>query len=90
VATELVVERLSDLRATGYERRDLVLLEGENFRDIHRDVELPLFYWLDVTARAGSSDLGVDSLGRLVVSQRVKDLLDALGIQHCDVREWLD
>ncbi|WP_086821716.1 hypothetical protein [Allokutzneria sp. NRRL B-24872] len=48
----------------------------------------PELQWLVVDGTPGVDDLGVDRIGRLVVSEAVLELFRADGLNHAEVTEW--
>jgi hypothetical protein len=58
------------------------------FLDMNGDRPLPAFSWLQITDRAGQDDFGLSTSGRLIVSERMMNLLKAFGLNHCEVSEY--
>lgn len=77
---------LLEIGFSGATFADVEITVSDNFRDLYsNDVKLPSFVWLKVNGHAGHDDFGIGRNHRLVVSERILDLLDGLGIPNADV-----
>lgn len=66
------------------------VIKSENFLQLQPHVELPNFVWLKVSGKAGQDDFGIAQNLRLVVSERVLNLLEDFGIPSAIVEPYED
>ncbi|WP_245435162.1 hypothetical protein [Mesorhizobium sp. WSM3879] len=59
---------------------DVEITISDNFRDVFSSVKLPPLVWLQVDGKAGRDDFGIASNLHLVMSERILDVLDELGL----------
>ena len=88
IVTDGLKEALIEARASGVAFGDVEVTKAGIFLDMNGDRPLPAFCWLQITGRAGKDDFGLSSSGRLVVSERMMNLLKAFGLNHCEVSEY--
>ncbi|MBN3753086.1 hypothetical protein G3N95_09035 [Paraburkholderia sp. Tr-20389] len=88
IVTREAASALNEANASGYECRELELTVSDSFREIYPERRLPEFLWLSVTGVAGHNDLGIAHDSRLVVSERVLDMLKAFGLNHAIVENY--
>jgi hypothetical protein len=79
---------LQAMRATGITFDHVETSLSEFFQDRYPGRELPEFVWLKVHGKAGRDDFGIAPDLRLVVSQRVLDLFERLGLSDADVEPF--
>jgi hypothetical protein len=79
---------LEGMGATGIKFDSAETSKSELFKDLYPDRQLPEFVWLKVYGTAGKDDLGIAPDRRLVVSQRVLDLFDGLGLSDAVVEPF--
>lgn len=61
---------------------------SEEFHEYQPGQELPPFVWLKVNGKAGRDDFGIAANYRLVISKRILDLLESLGIPFAVVEPY--
>jgi hypothetical protein len=88
IVTDLLKDRLIDAHASGVGFDDVEVTKSGIYLDLYGDRPLPAFSWLQITGRAGKDDFGLSSSGLLVVSERIMNLLNAFGLNHCEVSEY--
>ena len=88
IVTDALKEALIEARASGVAFGDVEVTKSGIFLDMNGDRPLPAFSWLQITGRAGKDDFGLSSSRRLVVSERMMNLLKAFGLNHCEVSEY--
>jgi hypothetical protein len=88
IVTDRLKERLMEAHASGVAFGDVEVTKAGIFLDLYGDRPLPAFSWLQITGRAGQDDFGLSSSGDLVVSERMMNLLNAFGLNHCEVSEY--
>jgi hypothetical protein len=88
IVTDHLKERLIEARASGVAYSDVEVMKSGIFLDMNGDRPLPAFSWLQITDRAGQDDFGLSTSGRLIVSERMMNLLKAFGLNHCEVSEY--
>lgn len=86
LVTEEAKRALLDIGFSGATFADVTITISDNFREVYSDVKLPPFVWLKVIGRAGRDDFGIGRNFRLVISERVLDVLDELGIPNADIK----
>ena len=88
IVTDRLKDRLLEARASGVAFGDVEVTKSGIFLDMNGDRPLPAFCWLQITGRAGKDDFGLSSSRRLIVSERMMNLLNAFGLNHCEVSEY--
>jgi hypothetical protein len=85
IATEGVAQELKSIRATGVSFGDVEITKTKQFEDLYPNRQLPGFKWLKISGRSGLDDFGLMNDFRLVISQRVLDLLKLHGLKNAIV-----
>ena len=85
IMTEDAARRLLQAHVTGAMLGDVEISTSEVFKELYPRRQLPKFVWLQITGRAGYDDFGVAVNHRLVISERVHDILKTLGISHAEI-----
>ena len=88
IVTTALKEKIETIQATGVIFGAVEVSKSGEFEEMFPHCNLPQFAWLQVCGNAGHEDFGLSSECRLVVSQRILDLLQAEGLQHCDISEF--
>jgi hypothetical protein len=88
VVTETAKQKLQSLGATGATFDEVEVTASEQFRELYPNRQLPKFAWLRVQGTPGREDFGIAPDGRLVVSERVLEALQELGISQALVAEF--
>ena len=82
VVTEEAVGKLQEADATGVRFGDVEITTSDQFRELFGDRKLPRFAWLQIVGRAGHDDFGLAPSRRLVISERVLDILNGLQLTN--------
>ncbi len=77
-AKEKILE--NGFSGVGFDKVEVTM--SELFEEMQPDLELPPFVWLKVNGEAGHDDFGLARDHRLVVSERVLDILRPSGISN--------
>ncbi|WP_246673335.1 hypothetical protein [Mesorhizobium sp. B2-9-1] len=80
LVTEEAQRALQKMGFSGATFADAEVTTSEEFQEDQPGLELPHFVWLKVHGKAGQDDFGIAVPFRLVISERVLDLLESLGI----------
>ena len=88
ITTEHAMASLQAISATGVEFDSVEVTESGQFRELYPDRVLPSFVWIKPHGKAGGDDFGVSVKGRLVISERVLDVLTACGISNALVEPF--
>jgi hypothetical protein len=90
VVTEEAKRSIEAIGTTGAKFDEVEISTSEQFNDLYPDRRLPRFAWLQVEGKAGQDDFGIAPAPdfRLVISQRILDLLRPLGIANALVEEF--
>ena len=80
LVTEEAQRALQKMGFSGATFADAEVTTSEEFQEDQPGVVLPRFVWLKVHGTAGQDDFGIAVPFRLVISERVLDLLESLGI----------
>ena len=88
IVTDRLKERLIEAHASGVSFGNVELTKSGIFLDMYGDRRLPAFSWLQIIGRAGTDDFGLSSYRRLVVSERMMNLLKEFELKYCDVSEY--
>jgi len=63
---------------------------SEECQEDQPELELPPFVWLKVNGKAGRDDFGIAIPFRLVISKRILDFLESLGIPFAVIEPYDD
>ncbi|NQZ07411.1 MAG: hypothetical protein HRT35_09655 [Algicola sp.] len=85
IVTKRLKNALMQQCFTGFSIDDVEISKSEQFDNIYPNKTLPNFYWLKVTGVAGKDDFGIANDHRLVISQRILNLLKTVNIVHADL-----
>jgi hypothetical protein len=90
IVTEEARRNIEDIRATGVRFDQVETTTSEEFDKTHPGLRLPRFLWMKIDGQAGKDDFGVAPAPdfRLVVSQRILDVLNHLGIAHASIEPF--
>jgi hypothetical protein len=88
IVTDPLKERLIEAHASGIAFGDVEITKSGIYLDVHGERPLPAFSWLQITGRAGKDDFGLSSSRRLVVSERMMNLLNTFELKYCDISEY--
>jgi hypothetical protein len=73
-----LAKRLQDSRCSGFELRSAFFEPGDSFRNFRgNEASLPELYWCHVTGVAFKDDLALVDGSKLIVSEKVKTLIEA-------------
>lgn len=73
---------------TGYDFDSVEVSRSEEFKDLYSNKNLPDFHWLRVHGKAGHDDFGICTDKRLVISGKVKGLLENHQIENADLESF--
>jgi hypothetical protein len=85
IVTLPLKEKLERAHASGIKFGDVVVTTSDEFEVFHPNEVLPKFVWMQVLGSPGHDDFGLSADHRLVVSERMLELLKAAGMAHCDI-----
>ena len=86
IVTENLRQIIEKATATGCTFDNVEITKSEQFLQLFPGVELPVFYWLQITGTAGIDDIGFSDDYRIVVSDRVfQKMKSGAQLTHCDV-----
>jgi hypothetical protein len=90
ICTYIISERLKNeiIGYSGFELEDVDISVSGQFEELYPQKELPTFYWLKVVGEAGTDDFGRTKGNRLVISERVYDVLQKLGTKGADFENY--
>ena len=89
VVTNEARQLLQSSRVGGVEFNDVEISASAQFQELHPQRQLPEFVWMRVHGEAGRDDCGIASDARLVVSERVLEILSSLGVSHAVISEFI-
>lgn len=81
-------QALQNIGSSGASFAHVEITKSDDFLELQPAVELPQFVWLKVSGKAGHDDFGIAGDLRLVISERVLDILDHLGIPSATVEPY--
>jgi len=90
LVTEETQRALQKMGFSGATFADTEVTISEDCQEDQPGLELPPFVWLKVNGKAGRDDFGIAADYRLVISKRVLDLLESLGIPFAIVEPYVD
>jgi hypothetical protein len=82
IATKDLALEIENRQLSGVEFYFAEMTLSDQFKKIHANREVPDFVQLKAVGEPGKDDFGVASGLRLVVSQRVLDMLKQYGVSH--------
>src|ERR1700742_2346677 len=85
IVTDRLKEALIEAHASGIAFGDVEVTKAGIYHDMYGDRPLPAFSWLQITGRAGKDDFGLSPSHRLVISERIMNLLKAFELKYCEV-----
>lgn len=88
LVTEETQRALQQMGFSGATFADAEVTTSEEFHEDQPGQELPPFVWLKVNGEAGRDDFGIAANYLLVISKRVLDLLESLGIPFAVVEPY--
>jgi hypothetical protein len=88
LVTEETQRSLQKMDCSGATFADVEVTTSEEFHEDQPGQELPPFVWLKVNGKAGRDDFGIAANYRLVISKRVLDLLESLGIPFAVIEPY--
>ncbi|MCL2715509.1 MAG: hypothetical protein FWD68_13210 [Alphaproteobacteria bacterium] len=90
IATTAAKDQLLKMGATGVVFDELDMTISDQFRELYPDRDVPVFVWLKPEGKAGHDDFGAAIDGRLVVSKRVLDMFDSVGLANALVEPFAE
>jgi hypothetical protein len=87
IVTDKLRNELDQSGLTGFRFDDVAATKSPTFTELHPNLDLPKFHWLQVFGIVGSEDFALKRSGQLVVSERALELLRHHNITHADVEE---
>jgi len=89
IITDCIENKLKESSLTSWELDRVKVTKSEFFKDLYPNAApLPRFHWLKITGRPGINDFGMAKDHRLVVSDRVLQVLRSVNLNHCDVEAF--
>lgn len=88
IVTAAAKNELQKLGATGARFDSVEITKSEEFDELYPGVQLPEFVWLRPEGKPGRDDIATVEDGRLVVSARVRELLEKMGIANALVEPY--
>ncbi|WP_245303356.1 hypothetical protein [Mesorhizobium loti] len=88
LVTEEAQRALQQIGFSGATFAEAEVTTSEEFHEYQPGQELPPFVWLKVNGKAGRDDFGIAANYRLVISKRILDLLESLGIPFAVVEPY--
>jgi hypothetical protein len=84
--TEKVAQKLTYNEATGFSLKKAEIKKDYPFDEIHPNLTLPNFVWMEINGISKKSDFGLEN-NLLVVSEKVLEILKSEGLNHCDIEK---
>lgn len=82
IVTEQAKRELQSVGASGSTFDDVMVTTSVEFDERYPNQHLPQFAWLKVTGKPGQHDVGTASDGRLVLSEKVLEVLRRIGLSN--------
>lgn len=74
---DTLLKDLEQIGCTGFKVDKFVEVQSETFKVLQPQVSLPDFLWLKIIGKAGFDGFGISTDNRLVISEKVRDLLES-------------
>ena len=84
--TEKVAQKLTDYKITGFSLKKAEIKKEYPFYELHPNLTLPNFVWIDINGIAKKSDFGIEN-NLLIVSEKVLEILKLEGLNHCEIEK---
>lgn len=90
IVTQQLSEKLTAGGFTGFSLGTVEITKSNEFMELYPEKVLPCFVWLKVHGKAGVDDFGIatDRKFRLVISERVLDILKESTLNHCEIQPF--
>lgn len=75
--------------ATGVQFGNVEVSESDEFRELYPHRDLPSLNWLLMSGTPGRDDFGIADDLRLVLSERVLELLRPFGLEHALIEPFV-
>lgn len=85
IVTEHLAKQFISNEFQGFSLDNVIVTMSEDFAELNETKELPNFFWLKIDGEAFNDDFGLSEDYRLVVSQRVLNLLNLNNIYNADI-----
>ncbi|MDX8514936.1 hypothetical protein [Mesorhizobium captivum] len=90
LVTEEAKQALLKMGISGANFADAEITASDEFHELQPEQDLPDFVWLKVDGKAGRDDFGIASNHDLVISERVLDLFERLGIPSAVIEPFIE
>lgn len=87
IVTESLAKEIGHMSPTGVELANVKITKSSQFEELYPGKSLPEFRWLKIFGTPGRDDFGISGDYRLVVSERILNLLKRFGLSHCDIAD---
>ena len=84
--TEKVAQTLTENKITGFSLKRSEVRKDYPFDELHPNLTLPKFVWIDISGIAKKSDFGIEN-NLLIVSRKALEILKSEGLNHCDIEK---
>jgi len=88
VVSEKLKIELEEHSLSGFSLDDVEITKSEKFTDLHPNKDLPTFYWLKISGKAGKDDFGIAEDFRLVISEKTLSIFKKNKIDHADIEKF--
>lgn len=100
IVTKRLKDALLEINPTGVEFAEMTTSKSEQFEEIYPNRQLPEFFWLKISGRAGVADFGLFDKAkiivagkemrgtRLTVSERVLDVMRSFKLDNCEIETF--
>jgi len=84
--TEKAAQKLTDNKISGFSLKKAEIRKDYPFDELHPNLTLPNFVWININGIAKKSDFGLEN-NILIASQKVLEILKSEGLNHCDIEK---
>lgn len=88
LVTKPCMDSLSSADLSGVEFVSINSRASAQFIELYPNRNLPDFFWLKVTGKAGQSDFGLSEDFRLVISEQAKRLLERHQLKYAELEDF--
>jgi len=88
VVTARLKRALESIPASGCEFDSVEVTKSQTFAELYPGRDLPEFFWLKPTGRAGLDDFGMSADHVLVASERALKCLRAFSLANCETGDY--
>ncbi len=85
IVSERLAREIERAQLTGVSFDEAEVTTSDQFRELHPNLQLPKFVWLQIVGKPGQDDFGKARCHGFVISERALKVLRGRGISNADI-----